>query len=155
MANESTTNEDIGQEPTVIRHGCQGVLPEDIKLSLVARGLGEPLTKSLGKFLPKSGIGAFPCLLVDSDGAIDGSTWAVRGKGNWAAGYKSRHIWGPTAPDLTLTLDIPNDAIIFPADSMLKCYSHWFNAFDEGWATVRDCTGKVIGDRENLTAINR
>ena len=38
---------------------------------------------------------------------------------------------------------------------MLKCYSHWFNAFDEGWATVWDSTGKVIGDRQNLTAINR
>ena len=150
-----STPEDVNQEPSIIRHNCKGVLPEDVKLSLVARGLGEPLSKLLSKFLPKSGMGAFPCLLVDSTGAIEGSTWAIRGKSNWVAGYKTRHIWGPSAPDLTITLDIPNDAIVFPADSMLKCYSHWFNAFDEGWATLRDGAGNVIAEHDNLTAICR
>lgn len=150
-----STAEDGNQEPTIIRHNCKGVLPEDVKLSLVARGLGEPLTKSLSKFLPKSGIGAFPCLLVDSAGAIEGSTWAIRGNSNWVAGYRARHIWGQSAPDLNLTLDIPNDAIIFPANSMLKCYSNWFNAFDEGWATLRDGAGNTIAERDDLTSICR
>ena len=138
----------------VISHGFRrGNLPEATKVSLVARGLGEPLTQTLKSFMPSDGIGAYPCLVVDpSSGDIQGSLWALRGARNWHAGYKARHVWGKEAGDYGLVLNIPNDAIDFPADTQLKCFSRWQDAFLKGWAHIVDKDGKVIQDISGLVS---
>ena len=39
-------------------------LPDEVKKSLVAGGLGEPLTQILSQHMPSDGIGAYPCLVL-------------------------------------------------------------------------------------------
>lgn len=141
---------------TIIRHGLKrGSLPDEVKKSLVARGLGEPLTQILSPFVPSDGIGAYPCLVLEpTSGEIESSLWALRGGRNWNAGYRARQIWGKDAPDVSLTLDIPNDAIQFPGDTQLKSYSIWQDAFQAGWAQILDDGGNVIQDIDGLQTIS-
>ena len=59
------SNENQG-EPIVIRHGLErGILPDAIKSTLVSRGLGDSLTRTIEKYVPGNGIGAYPCLVLD------------------------------------------------------------------------------------------
>ena len=61
MANEEQS------DTSVIRHGLQyGELPEAVKSALLSRGLGDPPTQVLRRFTPNDGIGAYPCLVLDS-----------------------------------------------------------------------------------------
>ena len=149
-------NEEQG-ETSVIRHGLQyGELPETVKSALLSRGLGDPLTQVLKRYTPKDGIGAYPCLVLDSaSGEIEGSIWALRGGMNWNAGYKARHLWGKEAKDYNLALNVPNEEIEFPGNTQLKCFSMWQDAFQKGWAQILDKKGNVIQDIEALEGIKK
>ena len=144
-------------ETSVIRHGLQyGELPETVKSALLSRGLGDPLTQVLKRYTPKDGIGAYPCLVLDStSGEIEGSIWALRGGMNWNAGYKARHLWGKEAKDYNLALNVPNEEIEFPGNTQLKCFSMWQDAFQKGWAQILDKKGNVIQDIEALEGIKK
>ena len=143
-------------DTTVIRHGLQyGKLPDEVKLSLIARGQGQPLTQVLKKYMPSDGIGAYPCLVLDpSTGEIQGSMWSLRGAMNWNTGYKACNVWGKEAKDYSLVLNIPNESIQFPGDTMVKCFSRWQDAFLSGWAQIVDNQGAVLQDISNLKTIS-
>ncbi len=151
MANEEQS------DTTVIRHGLQyGELPEAAKSALLSRGLGDPLTRVLRRYTPNDGIGAYPCLVLDSTtGEIEGSVWALRGSLNWEVGYKARHLWGKEAKNYSLTLNVPNEEIEFPGDTQLKCYSKWQDAFLKGWAQITDKKGEVLQDIDALEGIKK
>ena len=150
-------DEDQGQ-PAVIKHGLQyGELPETVKRALVARGVGEPLTNTLKSLIPKEGLTAFPCLVVNpTTGDIEGSLWALRGGISWKAGYKARTVWGKAVPkEYDLVLDIPNDSINFRGDSAHKNLSEWQDAFDMGWATVTGPDGRALEDIGDIPGVAR
>lgn len=144
-------------EPTIIRHGLKfGVLPEDVKQALVARGGGDPLTHTVRSFIRKDGVTAFPCLVVDPVTAdIEGSMWALRGIA-WEAGHKVKSVWGKAAPeDYSLVLKIPMDEVRFPGDSLIKSFSSWQDAFRAGWAQITGPDGRVVQDISGLPMVSK
>ena len=150
---------DLQQEEggvVTIQHGLNyGEMTDDIKSAFVVRGLGQPFTQTMKKFIPDNGLCAFPCLVVDgSSGEIESSLWALRGTHAWRTGHKARSIWGQNAnPAYSVVLDIPNDEIMFMGSAVTKCFSVWTDAFKENWATVTDEAGMIVEDISTLPVI--
>lgn len=141
-----------------IQHGLNyGEMTDDIKSAFIVRGLGQPFTQTMQKFIPDNGLCAFPVLVVDgSSGEIESSLWALRGTHSWKTGHKARSIWGQKAnPSYSVVLDIPNDEITFSGSAVTKCFSIWMDAFKEGWATVTDEAGMVVEDISTLPVISK